>query len=69
MIFSERCLKKKMSGNLGAALGGPWRQNDTHGTPREAFWKQKLIKNQIFADSGEDFSEKVNFAKIVVLFM
>ena len=46
------------------ALGG---RNGVQGTPKEAFWRQKLIKNLIFADSGENLSEKVDFAKIVVL--
>ncbi len=46
------------------ALGG---KNGAQGTSKEAFWRQKLIKNMISVDSGENLSEKVDFAKIVVL--
>ena len=46
------------------ALGG---ENGAQGTPREAFWRQKLVRNLIFADLGENFCEKVDFAKFIVL--
>ena len=46
------------------ALGG---KNGAQGTPREAFWRQNVVKNQIFVDFGEYFYEKVDFAEFIVL--
>ena len=47
--------------------GSPWRQKWWPRGSQGGILDAEIDKNYFFADSGENFSEKVDFAKIVFL--